>query len=159
MKLYKHPFALLEVLIAFALIALCALPLIYPHVFIMQSERKFTSTVELDHLVNLLYANILQKLYQNEIPWQSIEEGNEIPIDSQLLQSIHYKGDPPFTGVYKFTKLRQRPRSKDAEKSAYLYQLEFIFSLKPGYFFEKIQKDNTQKLTYRYQIAMERNRK
>lgn len=159
-RLKRLPIVLLEVLIAFALIALCVLPLIYPHVFILQSEKKFISTVELDHFVNLLYADRLQKLYQNEIPWQDIENGNEMPIDSHLMESVKYKGDLPFTGYYKFIKERQKPKPpKESDKTVYIFELKFVFVAKPGYFLEKDLKEKNPKITYKYQVAVERIRK
>lgn len=154
----RRPAILLEVLIAFTLIALCILPLIYPHVFILRSETKFGSTVQLDHYVNLLYADRLQKLYQNEIPWQDIENGNEIPIDSHLLEALGYKGDFPFTGYYKFFKEKQKPR-KDAERNVYLLQLQFVFTAKPGVFLEKDLKDKNPKTVYKYRLVVERLKK
>lgn len=148
--------ALLEVLIAFALVALCALPLIYPHVFILRSEKKFISTVELDHVVNLLYADLLQKLYQNEISWQDIENGKEISIEDSSLEAIHQKEKLLFNGTYKFTKIRQKPPAP-AENTAYLLSLEFNFKIKPGFFLEKDLKDKTPVITYKYLIPLERN--
>ena len=72
---------LLEVLISFAIIALCILPLLYPHVYILKSQQEMIRTVELDHVVNLIYASTLEKLYLNQIPWDTIESKKEIPID------------------------------------------------------------------------------
>ena len=71
----KRYVSLLEVLIAFALIVLCVLPLIYPHVAMFKSQKAFIRKVELDHVVNLLYAKILEKLYMNSIPWQELGDG------------------------------------------------------------------------------------
>ena len=152
----RHSIVLLEVLIAFALVALCALPLIYPHVFILRSEKKFISTVELDHLVNLLFADILQKLYQNEIPWQDIESGKKIAIESSWLKSLDYKQELLFTGDYHFIKLRQKP-STPGDKNAYIFSLEFVFIPKSGLFLEK----NTEKsnIVYHYELPIERNLK
>lgn len=149
----RRPIALLEVLIAFALIALCILPLIYPHVFILRSEKKFISTVELDHVVNLLYADRLQKLYQNEISWQEIESGNPVPITPAMIEAAGYSGDLPFTGTYQFVKIRQKPKDPK-DKSAYLFSLEFTFTEKQGKFLEKSEDDS--KMVYKYQVAMER---
>lgn len=68
----KRPFLLLEVLIALALVALCAIPLIYPHVAIYLSQKEFVSKIELDHKVSLNYVNILEKLHRNEISLDDI---------------------------------------------------------------------------------------
>lgn len=78
--LRRRPILLLEVLICFALIALCALPLIYPHVFMLRSEKQYVNAIELDHFVNILFIDTLQKMYQNEISWAQIEGGKRIPI-------------------------------------------------------------------------------
>jgi hypothetical protein len=158
-RLHQHPFALLEVLIAFALVALCALPLIYPHIFILQSERKFISTVELDHSVNLLYADFLQKLYKNEIPWQNIESGHSFPIDPHWFKPLGIKEDLPFIGNYKFEKIQHKPPSKDSERVAYIFNLKFSFRVKPGYFFEKDLKENTPTITYNYHVTVEHIKK
>lgn len=154
----RRPIVLLEVLIAFALVAICALPLIYPHVFILRSEKKFIATVELDHLVNLLFAELLQKLYQNEIAWPDLENGKDLPIDSHLLESIGYRESLPFVGTYKFITIRQKPR-KAADKTVYLFRLELTFIPKPGLFLEKKLKGDDTKIIYNYQIAVERNLK
>ncbi|HEV8052742.1 MAG TPA: type II secretion system protein [Parachlamydiaceae bacterium] len=150
----RRPIVLLEVLIAFALIALCILPLIYPHVFILRSEKKFISTVELDHTVNLLYADRLQKLYQNEISWQDIENGAPIPITPAMVEAAGVSGDFPFTGTYQFIKKRQKPKDPK-DKSAYVFSLEFSFMMKPGYFLEKDTKEEN-KFIYIYQVPVER---
>jgi len=143
-RIVRLPIVLLEVLIAFALIALCILPLIYPHVFILRSENKFISSVELDHFVNLLYADTLQKLYQNDIPWQDIERGVEMPIDPQLVQEKGFKNFP-YTGSYKFSKVRKKT-NQDTGKGAYLMALTYTFTTKPGFFLEKDLKDNNPKI-------------
>ena len=154
-RIVKLPIILLEVLIAFALIALCILPLIYPHVFILRSENKFISTVELDHFVNLLYADTLQKLYQNDISWQDIENGSEISIDTQIAENKGFKNFP-YIGSYKFSKVIKKTNS-DTGKEAYLMALTYTFKTKPGFFLEKDLKDKTPKITYKYEIAIERN--
>lgn len=151
----KRPVALLEVIIAFAIIALCILPLIYPHIFILRSERKFISAVELDHLASRLYADRLQKLYQNEIPWQQIESGVATPIDANLLHAAGYSGTLPYTGTYQFVKEKQKP-TNPVDKVAYIFQLKFIFTEKPEFFQEKDLKEDNPKVTYMYRIPVER---
>lgn len=153
MKFYcsnARPIVLLEVLIAFALVVLCILPLIFPHVVILKSERAFVETVELDHLVNLLYANRVQKLYMKEIPWQDIEGGKELPIDEGLLQQVGYKRELPFTGNYRFEEIKHKP-SKPKDKAIYLFNMSFVFVPKKGVFPGKEEKP----LTYKYQVMIE----
>jgi len=152
MKAHFHQrrhIALLEVLICFALIALCILPLIYPHVAILKSEKDFVNTIELDHAVNLLYANVLQKLYLREISWADIENGKEIPIDENLLHASGVKKFLPFTGSYKFVEIKHKP-PKQPEDSVYLYSLVFTFS-------PTLKK--ALPYVYKYQIVIERKQK
>ncbi len=156
MKLYcnkARPVVLLEVLIAFALVALCALPLIYPHVFILKSERQFVASVELDHLVNLIYADRLQKLYLKEISWAEIEGGKEISLDEGLYKQLGYEGELPFIGTYRFEDVKHKPRTP-GEKTIYLFKLIFTFIPK-----KTDVKNGKDKLRYNYDIVIERRQK
>jgi len=114
---------LLEVLIAFLLIAMCLLPLLYPHTFILTSQRRFIDEVELDHKVNLQYADIVKALYRNDISWEAIMSRVEFPIDTTL----------PYKGSYHFGKRRrQKPNKDDASYTLYLLPLEMTFVPKKG---------------------------
>lgn len=122
----QRPIVLLEVLIAFALIVLCALPLIYPHIFVLKSEKAFVSTIQLDHAVNLLYINRLEKLYQNKIDWHEIESGKEVVIDTQMLTESGIREPLSFTGTYHFEEMTHKPQDP-VEKTIYLYSMIFNF--------------------------------
>lgn len=158
-KLQKRPVALLEVLIAFALVALCALPLIYPHIAILKKEQEFVSMVELDHVVNLLYVNRLQKLYQHEIPFSDLESNKEFPIDASLLQEIGYTKHFPFKGSYKFSKIKSKP-PKQPEDAVYLFKLTFLFvhNTAKKYSLEK-KTDQPVVQKYEYDVTIERTHK
>ena len=155
MKVKKRCIVLLEVLIAFALVALCAIPLIYPHIAVLKSEKEFIAKVELDHLVNLLFANRLEKLYKKEIPWNDIEGGKEFPIDEILLQSISYNKPLPFQGTYRFTEEKHKP-PKQPEDAVYIFKLTFSFT--PKWINKKAFKaeDQQKPLQYEYLVAIER---
>lgn len=150
-RLTRRPVLLLEVIIAFALVALCVLPLIYPHVFILRSEREFISEVELDHRVNLLYADVMEKLYRHEIPLQDILDGKETPVDLSAGGKITEKGALPYTGVYRFVKFKQRGKEEDSHK-AYLFKLIFTFKPAGGI----LEGKSNKQLTYEYLIPIER---
>lgn len=148
----RSPILLLEVMIAFVLVVLCALPLVAPHVYILQSEKQLISTVELDHQVSLLFANRLEKLYQNKLPWEDVVSGKVIEVDGSLLESIGYQGVLPFKGTYQFVKERVKQSSENqepAEKAVYLFKLLFTFVPTVG-------KGEKKPLRYEYQIAIER---
>lgn len=94
--LRRSPFLLLEVLIAFFLVALCALPLMQPQFAMLKAERAFINGVTLDRLVNQFYAELLQKFYRGEVPWASIGKWKvpvpPVPIVSPELAAIGFKG-------------------------------------------------------------------
>lgn len=129
--LHRRHIVLLEVLISFALVALCALPLIYSQVMILRSEREFTQVVDLDHAVSLLFANHLQKLYLKEISWTDIQSKKEFPIDDLMLKESGVTRDLPFNGVYKFEEKMHKP-PKQTEDVVYLYKLIYTFTPKYG---------------------------
>ena len=58
---------MLEVLIAFALIAISAIPLIYPHVSMIKEQKESINRMKIHHVVNLIYTNILEKMHKNEL--------------------------------------------------------------------------------------------
>ena len=98
MKMRKRPFLLLEVLIAFAIVVGCILPLIYPHVMMYKSKKQFEDDIQKNHMANLLYVDILEKLHRNEIAWREIEEKKEFSFE---------KGR--FRGSYKFEEEKHKP--------------------------------------------------
>jgi hypothetical protein len=149
MRCQKRHVALLEVLIAFTIIALCIIPLIYPHVALVQSERKFLDRVELDHMVNLLFADQLQKLYEKKIPWSDIEGGKEIPFDQTQLQKMGTERFP-YEGTYRFELIKKKP-PKPEDRAAYLFNL--FYSFKP-----KVGNTEVEPITYQYTVTIERRR-
>lgn len=128
MRIRKNHIMLLEILIAFALVVLALLPLIYPHVFILKSEKKFVQQVELDHAVNLLYAQIVQDLYENKIPWETLQSKTPIPVE---FKDLPYKGEYVF-GIVNFKPKKDPP----APYSLYLYSLDFTFNDSHKYHYE-----------------------
>jgi hypothetical protein len=143
---------LLEVLIAFVLIVLCALPLMYPHVYFLKSQKEFIRTIELDHLVSLMYGDVLQRLYLNDIPWSDIENKKEIPVDENLLQRIGYDKKFFFEGNFRF-EIEKSKHTETRERWAFL--LKLIFTFKPLGASSKKQDP----LEYHYLLYMERHLK
>jgi hypothetical protein len=122
----KRPMMLVEVLIAFALIVTAVLPLLTPHLFMLKAQTEFIQKVQLDHDVNLLYGEVLQRLYLNRIPWTDLQDSTFM-IDPDML---HRAGIDPaqfrFQGTYRFKELRCKSK-RDAPYSLGLYQLMFRF--------------------------------
>ena len=139
--------ALLEVLIAFVLVVLCILPLIYPHVAIYREERQFIDTVKLDHNVSLLYAHILQKLYQKTIPFGDLENKTKHIVDEKLWQEAGVEELPPFEGFYEFSIAKKR-LLKPIPK-VFLVNVDFIFKRKGSH-------EEVKELKYHYVVPVER---
>lgn len=146
----KRFFLLLEVIIAFALVVLAILPMIYPNVYIVRSQYEFVELIELDHTVNLMYGEIVQRLYQNSIPWNDIESQKQLPLD-EIVQAIHYPKKLPFKGNYQFRIIKYKPPSGKRT----LYLVELIFNFVPLSTTEK----NREPLEYKYTLYMVRSLK
>lgn len=117
---------LLEVLIAVFLIAVCIVPLIYPQTFILVAQKRFIQKAEIDNLANLLYADLVERMYRNEIPWGDLFNGTAFPIDSQLLERIKFDKTFPYKGVYTFQEIIHKPKT-EATYYHYLFRVTYTF--------------------------------
>lgn len=120
----KRHILLLEILIAIMLIVLCILPLLAPHATFFNEQKKFTNTLTTSRNVNLIHADLVERLHRNEIPWTLIEEGHLFPID-EALSRLHIENFP-YIGTYQFEE--EIHKAKD-EWAAYHFII--YFSLKP----------------------------
>lgn len=146
---------LLEVLISFAIVALCILPILYPHVYILQSQREMLQVVELDHIVNLVYADTLEKLYLNEIHWDDIIHGKEIKIDAEKIKDCGFGCSTPYTGTVKFVEIKHKPKKPEPPENAtlYLYEMAFKFSKQN----KRKTKDGVEKdKEYKYLVVIKK---
>lgn len=128
----KRHFLLLEVMIAFALIVLCALPLIYPHTFILRMQKEFIQEVELDHYVNAHFADLVEQMYKNQTSWDLISGAKTLDLNPPNL---------PFKGTLQFKKLKDKP-DDDPTYTVFLFEITYAF---------------TQKLTYTYHLMVIRD--
>jgi len=117
MKRQKRPALLLEVLIAAALIALAAIPIIASQAELVAKERQFIQEISLDAKVNLIYIALMQRMYEGKIGIADIEGGNTFPIDATLLEESGVKGNFPLESTYVFKVLKKK---SNEEKSAYI---------------------------------------
>jgi Tfp pilus assembly protein PilV len=138
---YKKRHAiLLEVMIAFALIALCALPLLYSHAYILKEQQEFLHKVKLDHVVSLLYAQFHEKLHNNEFSWDSLNDKIDHPIDPSLLTLLNDNNPLPYNGTFRF----EINRWKGSNKPFTLNLLNLTFTFTPF--------RSTKTFAYEYQI-------
>lgn len=68
----KRPFLLLELLIALALVALCAIPLIAKPVLAYLSELQNLEEEERIRLADWTFSEIKEQMYKNTIPWTDL---------------------------------------------------------------------------------------
>ncbi len=125
-KFRKRPYLLLEVLIAFVLIAFCIIPLLYPHALILKSQKDFTRKIELDHTINILTAQILERLYTNEIHWNLIENEQFFAVDTAQLP---IRSSPfPYKGGYQFKIIKSKPnKNENPPITANLLHVRILF--------------------------------
>ena len=68
----KKPFLLLEILIAFALVELCAVPLVRKPLKMFREEMKYLLEMEQERLADWTFTEIKELLLKNEIAWEKI---------------------------------------------------------------------------------------
>lgn len=156
-KNHKRHYLLLEVMIAFAIVAMCVLPLIAPHVFILKEQKSFVQKVELDHLVNLIYADIIERLYRNDISWAEVTSEKFYPIDESLLNRVGWTSRLPYQGEYQFKIDRYKPKKQPAPYTLFLLDLTIRF-VPPETAKEATEKEKTaSQIKYEYKVFVERN--
>jgi len=80
MAMKKRSFLLFEILIAFLLVALCAVPLVSQPLKMFRSEIKFFEQLERERLADWTFSEIKEILLKNEIPWEKIPaKGGKTP--------------------------------------------------------------------------------
>lgn len=148
---------MLEAMIAFALVVLCAIPLIAPHTAMLKAQRQFIRKIDLDHAVNLLYASVLEQLYMNTIGWNELLH-RPFPILKEDLQRLGLSAALGYEGSYQFHVKEQKPKDENAPYKLYLFTL--TFQLIPDEFSKKaddIKEKNT--LRYTYEVFVVRDRR
>lgn len=150
---------LLEAMIAFGLVVLCVFPLLAPHVAMLKAQRTFIRKVDLDHVVNLLYASVLEQLYINSISWGDIAQ-NTFTIHPEELQKLGYASILTFAGSYNFNEVSPRFKPSDPNAPYSLHLVTLTFNFLPvelsGASDEVKQKSI---LKYRYEVFLVRDRR
>lgn len=100
LKVKRRPFLLLEVLIALAIVILCAYPLLSTHFFIYKTEKKFATTAEVHRLVNSVFGYIVEQLYANKIPWKDLLEQTIYPLTDKEKKNLGFPADFPYEVAY-----------------------------------------------------------
>jgi hypothetical protein len=93
-KRIARPFLLLELLIAFALVALCSLPLIHTPYSFLRHEIVSLEKIELSRKARSACAESLAKFYSHEIKWEELphEANLTFPLSQPQLFKLGLKG-------------------------------------------------------------------
>lgn len=92
----KRTFLLFEILIAFLLVVLCAVPLVSQPLKLYRSEMKFLEQLERERLADWTFSEIKEMLLKNEIRWEKIPaKGIKSPSFSLPSTQIHIPGCSP----------------------------------------------------------------
>lgn len=145
-KKNKRYVLLLEVVIALALVALSVIPLLAPQAFILYRQQRLMNEIHLDHIVNLLYADIILQLYKNDILWNDLVNSTPHEVDSTTLKRVGYDKNIPFKGFYQFKEKKHKPK-KESPYTIHLFDLDFVFS-------RDDPKTDPNPLTYHYEIFL-----
>lgn len=150
--LQKRSILLLEVMIAIALIVLAAIPLIYPHVYLLRAQRHFLEKIELDHAVNLHFVNLMEQLYLNKISWAAVVNEEEFSFSNDTFREMGYKSPFPFQGSYRFKVEKHKPKGEsESTLTLYLLDLDYSFHLK------KQPSNSDYRLNYHYNLFVVRD--
>ena len=84
-KIKRSSFLLLEVMIAFSILAISAIPLIYPHLMILKEERALIDELNFDFYAKNLIGGLLVDLYENSVPFNVIEDRGTLEVTKEKM--------------------------------------------------------------------------
>ena len=68
----KRPFILVEVLVAIALVALCAYPLLVPHYRLAGRKVEALHRLQLEQTADQLFCMVQEMLYEGDVQWSEL---------------------------------------------------------------------------------------
>lgn len=137
--LQRLPFLLLEVMIAFLLMALCLVPLLQPHYAMLQSDLMILEESKIERVVHKIYAEFLVSLYRGEVTWSAIDHydtpARTQPVNPQLLEGLPYNVTyvlrvAPYKGKRKGEYSKGGPPKASRNQHPY-HLLEIIYTFSP----------------------------
>lgn len=120
-RVKRNSYLLLEVLIAFTIVALALLPILEPHLEMLRQEKVFIREVEADRVAQLLYADLLEKgFYQQAVFWNAIATEQLFEIADPRLDAINFRG------YYKMKPFRRQRGELSENIRNYLIRITLI---------------------------------
>ncbi len=145
----RRHFLLLEVLIAFSLVLLCAFPLLTTQVFIAKAEKQSLHDIEIDRLVNIVLVHIVQDLYNQKPEWKELNEGIEIRLEKEWLDKSSFPKIFPYE-VKVHLKLKEEEDTEEETKEDTKYLLQVTIQFVP-------QDKSQDALRFPYEIFLTRH--
>lgn len=147
MRCSWRAFTLIEVLVAFALLTLCMVPLLYPHFSILKEETRVVQELELDRLSTLAYGTLLQDLYRGEWSFTAIQQGEWRALNRPFLQGR------PFVAAGRVRVLKAKPVD---EPKQLLLECELVFMPKKreGMWSSESLEERIQGAKWRYRHVL-----
>lgn len=138
----KRHFLLLELLIGCFLLAFAVAPVLRLYTVGYLQTLEAARFHKQAHWIHQLYAEIMEKLYLQQIPWQELVLAEKRPIFPSVSQEkLQGLG---FDVSYLF---RELDRKKGGERWGYLFEVELIV---------EDRKKSTQPVHYRYPFYLDR---
>lgn len=141
-------FTLLEIMIAFFIVSVCAIPLLAPNLWMVRAERSFSFQIEAGRMSSLLVQGLLELIYSNDIPWEALNDKVRRPLPFDIKKEYNLPSGWPYTVSYAFEE-RKHKKGQDNSQSFHLFYLDLFF--KPN--------DQDRELHFRYEIFVERKLK
>lgn len=140
----KRNFQLLEIMVAAFIILICAAPAIRIYTSTFLQQQDILKDNQSDHLSHLIHANIIEKLYKKDIPFQDILDKKRFSVDSSELQKQLQRFG--FDAFYSFERYESKKREKkDKKPSMYLVSLKITI----------VDKKSKDKKDYNYKIFID----
>lgn len=154
----KQPFLLMEVLLAIAVIGLCAYPLLAPHFMMANAEMVSLQQRKLERAADQAFIKLVQYLHENAIPtqgrlekvnWKSFDETILGTFPEPVLISIN-KGKP-----VKFLSNYEIKRVIEGEEDSMNFDQFRLLEIRLGFIKEGADDFFTE---YAYRVSIEREK-
>ena len=143
----RKAYLLLELLIAFSILALCAVPLIRNPMHSARSEMESFERMELEREAELAYASILEQMLCNTIAWKSLL-AEKLPKEPSLEERIVIEVPGVFKREYKKEIYLWTKASKQGFKEEQLRLVAMKLVFRP------MGKKKTESIAFNYRFFL-----
>ncbi|CRX37412.1 hypothetical protein [Estrella lausannensis] len=134
----RLPFLLLEVMIAFGILALSAIPLVYPHLLILKEERALILELDVDLAAQNLIVDLLTELHENRVPFRLIEDEGIFEMNKEKISKA---GITPEAIEKVFVRFTENHKPKPPKSSTLFYVKGTLHILYSPLYKERIRRN------------------